>query len=195
MNKKEFLSSLKKHLHLLGDKDSDRFIEYYDEMIEDYQEDGYSEQKAVQQVGQPAMIAEGIMKEQGIKTVQVPTFGEKATRLSILILGFPLWGSILATVFLLILSVYLVIWCIPLVTGTVTLVGLLGGFWSIIGSPFIFQDGLHVVVTQIGVGIFLLGVGLLSGIATAYLTKLFVQITIQTTKAFIGMFKKKVVRV
>ncbi|MEI0739827.1 DUF1700 domain-containing protein [Paenibacillus sp. JTLBN-2024] len=195
MNKKEFLSSLKKHLHLLGDKDSDRFIEYYDEIIEDYQEDGYSEQEAVQQVGQPAMIAEGIMKEQGIKTVQVPTFGEKATRLSILILGFPLWGSILATVFLLILSVYMVIWCIPLVTGTVTLVGLLGGFWSIIGSPFIFQDGLHVVVTQIGVGIFLLGAGLLSGIATAYLTKLFVQITIQTTKAFIGMFKKKVVRV
>ncbi|WP_440602087.1 DUF1700 domain-containing protein [Bacillus safensis] len=195
MNKKEFLSSLKKHLHLLGDKDSDRFIEYYDEIIEDYQEDGYSEQEAVQQVGQPAMIAEGIMKEQGIKTVQVPTFGEKATRLSILILGFPLWGSILATVFLLILSVYLVIWCIPLVTGTVTLVGLLGGFWSIIGSPFIFQDGLHVVVTQIGVGIFLLGAGLLSGIATAYLTKLFVQMTIQTTKAFIGMFKKKVVRV
>ena len=195
MNKKEFLSSLKKHLHLLGDKDSDRFIEYYDEMIEDYQEDGYSEQEAVQQVGQPAMIAEGIMKEQGIKTVQVPTFGEKATRLSILILGFPLWGSILATVFLLILSVYMVIWCIPLVTGTVTLVGLLGGFWSIIGSPFIFQDGLHVVVTQIGVGIFLLGVGLLSGIATAYLTKLFVQINIQTTKAFIGTVKKKVVRV
>ena len=36
-------------------------------MIEDYQEDGYSEQEAVQQVGQPAMIAEGIMKEQGIK--------------------------------------------------------------------------------------------------------------------------------
>ena len=195
MNKKEFLSSLKKHLHLLGDKDSDRFIESYAAMIEDYQEDGYSEQEAVQQVGQPAMIAEGIMKEQGIKTVQVPTFGEKATRLSILILGFPLWGSILATVFLLILSVYMVIWCIPLVTGTVTLVGLLGGFWSIIGSPFIFQDGLHVVVTQIGVGIFLLGAGLLSGIATAYLTKLFVQITIQTTKAFMGMFKKKVVRV
>ncbi|APJ09702.1 DUF1700 domain-containing protein [Bacillus safensis] len=195
MNKKEFLSSLKKHLHLLGDKDSDRFIEYYDEMIEDYQEDGYSEQEAVHQVGQPAMIAEGIMKEQGIKTVQVPTFGEKATRLSILILGFPLWGSILATVFLLILSVYMVIWCIPLVTGALTLTGLLGGFWSIIGSPFIFQDGLHVVVTQVGVGIFLLGVGLLSGIATAYLTKLFVQITIQTTKAFMGMFKKKVVRV
>lgn len=185
------MSSLKKHLHLLGDKDSDRFIEYYDEMIEDYQEDGYSEQEAVHQVGQPAMIAEGIMKEQGIKTVQVPTFGEKATRLSILILGFPLWGSILATVFLLILSVYMVIWCIPLVTGTLTLTGLLGGFWSIIGSPFIFQDGLHVVVTQIGVGIFLLGVGLLSGIATAYLTKLFVQITIQTTKAFMGMFKRR----
>ncbi|WP_456265865.1 MULTISPECIES: DUF1700 domain-containing protein [unclassified Bacillus (in: firmicutes)] len=195
MNKKEFLSSLKKHLHLLGDKDSDRFIEYYDEMIEDYQEDGYSEQEAVHQVGQPAMIAEGIMKEQGIKTVQVPTLGEKATRLSILILGFPLWGSILATVFLLILSVYMVIWCIPLVTGALTLTGLLGGFWSIIGSPFIFQDGLHVVVTQVGVGIFLLGAGLLFGIATAYLTKLFVQMTIQTTKAFLGMFKKKVVRV
>lgn len=195
MNKKEFLSSLKKHLHLLGDKDSDRFIEYYDEIIEDYQEDGYSEQEAVHQVGQPAMIAEGIMKEQGIKTVQVPTFGEKATRLSILILGFPLWGSILATVFLLILSVYMVIWCIPLVTGALTITGLLGGFWSIIGSPFIFQDGLHVVVTQVGVGILLLGVGLLSGIATAYLTKLFVQMTIQTTKAFMGMFKKKVVRV
>ncbi|MGE1119162.1 DUF1700 domain-containing protein [Bacillus altitudinis] len=195
MNKKEFLASLEKHLHRLGEKESDRFIEYYDEMIEDYQEDGYSEQEAVHQVGQPAIIAEGIMKEQGIKTIQVPTFGEKATRLSILILGFPLWGSILATVFLLILSVYMVIWCVPLVTGTMTLVGLLGGFWSIIGSPFIFQGGLHVVVTQIGVGILLLGVGLLSGIATAYLTKLFVQVTVQTTKAFMGMFKKKVVRV
>ncbi|MDG3044681.1 hypothetical protein OE903_14870 [Bacillus sp. B6(2022)] len=50
-------------------------------------------------------------------------------------------------------------------------------------------------MTQIGVGILLLGVGLLSGIATAYLTKLFVQGTVQTTKAFMGMFKKKVVRV
>ncbi|MFP3325067.1 hypothetical protein R0K05_18570, partial [Planococcus sp. SIMBA_160] len=89
----------------------------------------------------------------------------------------------------------MVIWCIPLVTGTVTLIGLLGGFWSIIGSPFIFQDGLHVVVTQIGVGILLLGVGLLCGIATVYLTKLFVHLTVQTTNAFMGMFRKKVVRI
>ncbi|GLF92114.1 hypothetical protein Saga11_33730 [Bacillus safensis] len=195
MNKKEFLSSLKKHLHRLGEKDSERFIEYYDEMIEDYKEDGYSEQEAVHQVGQPAIIAEGIMKEQGMKTIEVPTRGEKATRLSILILGSPLWGCILATVILLILSVYMVIWCIPLVTGTMTLVGLLGGFWSIIGSPFIFQDGLHVVVTQVGVGILLLGVGLLSGLATVYLTKLFTHMTVQTTKAFIGMFRKRVVRI
>ncbi|MFB8733017.1 hypothetical protein ACEQPO_01205 [Bacillus sp. SL00103] len=27
-------------MHRLGEKESDRFIEYYDEMIEDYQEDG-----------------------------------------------------------------------------------------------------------------------------------------------------------
>ncbi|MES9659749.1 DUF1700 domain-containing protein [Bacillus altitudinis] len=77
MNKKEFLASLEKHLHRLGEKESDRFIEYYDEMIEDYQEDGYSEQEAVHQVGQPAIIAEGIMKEQGIKTVQVRRLEKK----------------------------------------------------------------------------------------------------------------------
>ncbi|EKF35545.1 MULTISPECIES: DUF1700 domain-containing protein [Bacillus] len=195
MNKKEFLSSLEKHLHRLGEKESERFIEYYDEMIEDYQEDGYSEQEAVHQVGQPAIIAEGIMKEQGMKTVEVPTFGEKATRFSILILGFPLWGSILAAVILLILSVYMVIWCIPLVTGALTLSGLLGGCWSIIGTPFIYQDGLHVAVTQFGLGILLLGVGLLCGIATVYLTKLFTHMTVQTSKAFMGMFRKKVVRI
>ncbi|MDM5296832.1 DUF1700 domain-containing protein [Bacillus pumilus] len=195
MNKQEFLGSLEAHLLHLGEKDSRKFAEYYDEMIEDYKEDGYSEQEAVHQVGHPALIAEGIMKEQGIKTVEIPTLGEKITRYSILVLGFPLWGSILASVALLIFSVYIVIWCIPLVTGALAVSGLIGGVWSIIGSPFIFQDGLHVVVTQFGIGIFLLGIGLLSGMITVYLTNIFVQVTVQSSKKFMGIFKKKVVSV
>nr|WP_257215421.1 hypothetical protein [Bacillus pumilus] len=76
-------------------------------------------------------------------------------------------------------------------TGALTLSGLLGGCWSIIGSPFIYQDGLHVVVTQLGLGILLLGVGLLCGIVTVYLTKLFVQVTVQSSKTFKDRVQRK----
>lgn len=195
MNKGEFLRSLEKHLHPIGEQESRKYTEYYDEMIEDYQEDGYSEKEAVHQVGDPALIAQGIVTELGARQVEVPTVGEKMTRISILVLGFPLWGSILASVVLLIFSLYLVMWCIPLVTGTLMLSGLLGGLLSVIGSPFIYQDGLHVVVTQLGIGVFLLGIGLLSGIATVFLTKVCVKVTVQSSHTFLGMFKKKVVRI
>jgi uncharacterized membrane protein len=195
MNKEEFSRNLEKELLELGAKDGQKFTAYYYEMIEDYIEDGYSEEQAVKKVGSPKTIAQQILEEEGEVVLKVPSIGGKVATIALLIIGFPLWGSILATGALLVLTGYLLILCIPILTGTMTVAGIVGGIWSVMGAPFTINDGLHIAVTQFGIGVFGVGIGILSGLFTIFILAKLIECTLLAINKIKSIFRKKVVRI
>ncbi|MCW9134699.1 DUF1700 domain-containing protein [Bacillus paramycoides] len=193
MNKAYFLDSLKQNLKSLSKEERLKFISYYEEIIEDYIEDGYSEKDAVEKVGNPLIIAQDILKEPREKQVKVFSKSGKIFIGFLIILGFPLWGSLLLAGIVLVLSGYFLIWCLPFTTGAFAVAGLVASLISIIGAPFLFKEGLYLVLTQFGIGILVLGLGILSGIITLIIAKQFLKITIRFTQKVFKFFKRTVV--
>ncbi len=125
MNKQEFLSELSSRLEGLPEEDIRKSIEYYGEMIDDRTEDGLSEEEAVAALGSVEEITAQILMDTPmpklVKAKLRPKKSLGAWEIVLLVLGFPLWFSLLAAAFAVLLSVYIVIWVVALVLYVVVL--------------------------------------------------------------------------
>ncbi len=195
MTKSTFIDELRGLLESLNEDECNKFISYYEEIIEDYKESGLTEQEVIEKIGSPQSIANNILSEQDSININIPSFNSKILNMILLILGFPLWGSLLLTAVLLILSAYIIIWCIPFTTGVSSIAFFVASLVSIIGSPFMMADVLTVGIVQLGLGITSVGISILLGLVTIYLSKKFIVITKQLTFKVFKSFNKKVVRI
>ncbi|MDF2472607.1 MAG: hypothetical protein K0R21_389 [Anaerocolumna sp.] len=193
MNKEVFLKELTFYLNKMKNADKDKFITFYDEMISDYIENGMSEEDAVNKIGAPKRIAEELLESHDSVKIDMPSTGSRVLNMMLLILGFPLWGSILLAGILLLVSFYILFWCIPFTTG-VSCIGFFStSIISIIGSPFIMSRSMSVGIMQLGTGIASIGISFLLGTATLKLSKKFIVITKKFNIKLVALFKKKVV--
>lgn len=118
MTKTEFLTQLRKKLNQLPPKDVEQTLEYYNEMIDDYIESGYSPEAAVSKMGRVDDIAEQILA--GAKAPVFETYGMQKPKksglvITLLILGFPVWFSLLAAAFSVLLALVVVIGALVIV--------------------------------------------------------------------------------
>ncbi len=164
MNKKQFLDEIKQKLRGLEESDVKKSIDYYDEMIDDYVENGKSEEEAVSSLGSVDDIATSILKE--ISLPKLVKAGIKAKRkllwweIALLVIGSPVWVPILLAVVLILLSIYIVIWSIVVALYSINLAFAAVGVSGIAGSVFL------MVLGNLYQGLFYLGIGLVfSGIA------------------------------
>lgn len=193
MSKKEFLESLGRLLKSLGKSEREKSLSYYNEIIDDYLEDGYTEEDAVEQIGNPGLIAQEILDEQRSQAGTSMSGGMKGLIAVLLVLGFPVWGSlvlaglclVLAAV-LLVLSAYIVIWCIPVCTGAVSVSGLILSVVSMGGAAVIIFENPAAGVVQMGLGMSSAGIFILSGLITWILGKYFVKVTVRFSKWLAG---------
>lgn len=195
MTKSTFIDTLRGLLESLNEDECNKFISYYEEIIEDYKESGLTEEEVIKKIGSPQSIAKNILSEEDSININIPSFNSKILNIILLILGFPLWGSLLLTVVLLILSAYIIIWCIPFTTGVSSIAFLAAALFSIVGSPFMMADVLTVGIVQLGLGIASVGIFILLGFITIYLSKKFIFITKQLTFKVFKSFNKKVVKI
>lgn len=193
MNKAGFLKELAFYLHKMNDEEKNKFISYYDEMISDYIENGISEEDAVSKIGAPQKIAEELLES--YDSVQINMFSTRSKVLNIilLIIGFPLWGSLGLAAILLVLSFYICIWCIPVSTGAFSIGFFASSIIGVIGAPFIMSGNLSLGIMQLGTGIAFIGASFLLGLATIILSKKFIMITKAFNLRLSALFKKKVV--
>ncbi|MEG1482013.1 DUF1700 domain-containing protein [Clostridium sp.] len=194
MNKSDFINTLRELLYPISKVERDKFIAYYEEIIEDYKEGGLTEQEVVGKIGSPQSIANHILSEQDTVDIRMPSFNSKILNIILLILGFPLWGSLLLAAILVILSVYIVIWCAPFITGVSSISLLIVSLFSIIGSPFMIADTLAVGTVQLGLGISLVGIAILFAFATIFLSKKIIFITKYINFQIAKVFRKKAVK-
>ncbi|WP_027632775.1 DUF1700 domain-containing protein [Clostridium hydrogeniformans] len=194
MTKSDFFNSLRASLTPLSKEECNKFIIYYEEIFEDYKESGLTEKEAIDKLGNPHIIANDILSDQDNINVKVSPFRNNILNVILLILGFPLWGSILLALTLLILSANIIIWCIPFTTGVSSIAFLIAALVSIIGSPFMMADILEVGIVQLGVGIASIGLSILLAFLTLFLSRKLAVITKQLILIICKKFNKKVVR-
>ena len=116
MNKEQFLSELKQGLSGFSEADIQNSLDYYAEMIDDRMEDGKTEEEAVAELGDVREIISQILLEMPLpKLVRAKTKPKKefsAWEIVLLVLGFPLWFSLLLTAVAVVLSVFVSFWAV-----------------------------------------------------------------------------------
>lgn len=107
MNKTEFLQALAKKLPHRG-KPLRSILNFYGEMIDDLVEEGLSQDEAIERIGSVEEVAEGILSD-GAPLGTNPK-GRRAGEILLLVLGAPLWFSLLLAGLAVGLSLYAVLW-------------------------------------------------------------------------------------
>ena len=114
MNKQEFLTALRKKCSAFPQKEVEERVAFYAEGIEDRMEEGLSEEEAVAKMGSVESVALEIAREIPL----LKTFREKikpgrkwqAWEIVLLVLGAPIWLSLLISAAAVVLSLYVSFW-------------------------------------------------------------------------------------
>ena len=116
MNKEQFLSELKQGLSAFAEADIRNSLDYYAEMIDDRIEDGKTEEEAVADLGNVQEIISQILLEMPLKKlVRAKTKPKKtlsAWEIVLLVLGFPLWFSLLISAVAVVFSIFISFWAV-----------------------------------------------------------------------------------
>lgn len=113
MTKGEFLAGLRQRLGNIPGEEIEKTEAYYAEIIEDRLEEGVPEEEAVASLGSIEDIVRQIKTELPMATLIKNKVNQKhmsALTVTLLILGFPIWFSLLIALLCVIFSVYLCIW-------------------------------------------------------------------------------------
>ncbi len=157
MTKLKFLLELHDRLSGLPKRDVEERLSFYSEMIEDRMEEGLSEEEAVAAVGSVDEIAEQIIAETPLIKVAKEKIKPKRKlrvwEIVLLVLGSPIWLSLLIAAFAVGLSLYAVLWSVIAV------------FWSVFGTFVGVSAGgiasgvLFIVLGEISAGMIMIGAG------------------------------------
>jgi len=116
MSKQEFLAKLRKGLSGLPQDDIDERLTFYSEMIDDQIEEGLSEEEAVLAVGTIDEIVTQVVAETPLAKIakeQVKSKRSlKAWEIVLLVLGSPIWLSLLIAAVAVVLSFYISLWAV-----------------------------------------------------------------------------------
>ena len=161
MTKSEFMRNLKKKLGGLSEKEKTERLAFYSELIDDRIEDGIAEETAVEELGSIDELAAQITSEMLIsnnikdETKQQRTL--KWWEIALIVLGFPLWFSLLAVVFAVIISLYAALFSVVVAIYSAD-IAIAGG--AIIG---VFEAVLFFLAGNAVGGIFFVGAAIALG--------------------------------
>lgn len=118
MTKHEFLAELRSGLSGLPRDEIDERLTFYSEMIDDRLEEGLSEEAAVTAAGPvDEIIAQAIADVPLTKLVKqtiAPKRKMRAWEIVLLVLGAPIWLSLLVAAFAVVFSIYVTLWSVLL---------------------------------------------------------------------------------
>ena len=162
MNKKEFLVQLRMGLSGLPQDDIEERLAFYSEMIDDRMEEGLSEAEAVCAMGSVDSVVAQILADipltKLVKEKVKPNRMLKTWEIVLLVLGSPIWLSLLIAVFAVFLSVYVVIWSAVVALWSIDVsfaACSLGGIIS--AAIFVFQENILTGIAMLGAGICCIG--------------------------------------
>ena len=193
MTKNEFLTELRVALAGLPEEDVEKSIEYYSEMIDDLIEDGLSEEEAVADLGSIEDIRAQIVKDTPITRIIKEKIKPKRTlsclEITLLIVGFPIWFPLLASVAATLFSIWVSLWAVVISFYAVEAAFMAAAVGGIIAAVVMLTVGNSVT------GLFLFGCSLASvglGILWIFVCKYSTKGLVWLTGAFVkSLFMKK----
>ena len=195
MNKQEFLARLRNGLCGLPQEDIEERVTFYSEMIDDCMEEGFSEAEAVEQIGPVDAIISQIVAEvpltKLVKEKITPKKKLGVWEIILLVLGSPIWLSLLIAAFAVAVSVYAVLWSVIVSLWAVfaSLIGCsLGGIAAGIG--FAFGGNGLIGIAMMGAGMVCAGLSVFTFFGCKAATKGI----LLTTKKFALWIKNRFVK-
>ena len=175
MKKEEFLNKLKIKLSNLPKEDLDERINFYSEMIEDRIEDGFQEEEAINDIGTLDEVSRQVIANYPLKKLikekVTPKKKINIATIILLVLGSPIWLSLLIAVIVVLFSLYVVLASLLISLWAVFIALVAGGLGGIVlGVIYIFQGSGALLL---GGSIICLGLGILLFFGCKELTKLF----------------------
>lgn len=195
MNKASFTDELYQLLKPLPKAERRQQIDYYGEMIDDRMEDGLSEEEAVAALGSPADIAAQILGDVPPKPVRKLS----AWAIVLIVLGSPIWLSLLVGAAMVVASVaivaaaaYISLWTVLAALYATDLSLLLGLFAGIAGGAYYL---VHAVTPPgflfLGAALACAGGAILLFFLCNYLAVLLWKLGKWTVLKTIGIFRRK----
>ena len=178
MTRTDFLDELKNLIKDYPVEETEKSIEYYNEMIDDRIEDGMSEEDAVKSLGDVKDIAKEIEIEMPMKTIVKKKVKEKKEEnipiwvILLLVLGFPVWAPLLLALGIGAFSLYIALWSVVLALWAVDaalFVSVIAGLLAI-GITMVKGSMLSAII-YFGATLVLIGLALLGLIGCFYASK------------------------
>jgi len=176
MSKQEFLLELQNALCGLPQDDIQKSLDFYSEMIDDRIEDGLLEEDAIAQIGDIQEIAKQILTDTPI-TKLVKQKIKRTRRMSaleivLLVLGSPIWLSLILSAVAVALSVYIVLWSVIISIYAVVFSLAACGVAGVAVFPiFAFKGDMAQGVFLLGCGLVCAGLAILMFMLSKYATK------------------------
>ena len=182
MNKKTFAETLRSRLSGLPKEDIERSVEFYCEMIDDRMEEGVTEEEAVAQIGSVDDVIAQIMQEMPTANLVVKKVKPKRAltwwEIVLLVLGSPVWLSVLIAVFAVAFSLYISAWAVIISLWSVWISLLCCGAGGVISAcVLMIQGNLWSGALMLGAGLVCAGVSILMFMVSNAVTKGFAMLT------------------
>lgn len=162
MNKEQLLTEVKQKISALPQNDIEKSLDYYSEIIDDYIEDGLSEEQAIEQIGTVDEIVSQIMTD---VTVDKTTKKRKRRVWEIVLLAVasPIWLPVLIAALVVIAAVYIVIWAVVIVLYAVVVSFAAAAICGIFGGAvlLIFAQNYPQALLLFGAGLISAGIAIL----------------------------------
>lgn len=182
MNKQDFLTQLRKELSCLPQEDVEERLTFYGEMIDDRVEEGLSESEAISQLGSVNELARQILADTPLtKIVKEKVKSNRALKaweIILLILGAPIWLSLLIAVVAIIFAVYIVIWSVIFSLWSIEasfVACFVGGFVSAV--IFALQGNGLTALAMVGAGLCCVGLSIFMLLVCKAYTKAMILLT------------------
>ncbi len=165
MTKLNFLLSLYEKLAGLPQDEVEERLAFYSEMIDDKMEEGIREEDAVREIGTVDEIAAQIIADipltKLVKEKIKPKKRLRAWEIVLLVLGSPVWFSLLIAAFAVILSLYAALWSV-IISLWAVFASMIGCALGGIASGVIFAATDHVLtgVAMISAGMVCAGLSI-----------------------------------
>ena len=176
MTKQEFIKKLKLKLARLPKVELNDRLNFYSEMIDDYIEDGLTEEDAVARIGSVDDIVKQIVDETPILKIVKEKHKQKRKlsggELALVIAGSPIWGSLLIAFVAVIFALYVSIFAVVVSLWSVFVSFIVSAFAGlIVGIIYMFGNNLLSGLAMISAVLVICGLAIFLYFACKYATK------------------------
>ena len=158
MTKREFLAVLQRELYNLPQDELKEQMSFYSEMIDDGMEEGLSEEQAVSKIGSISEILSGISHdkpEPRSMPKEKRSGGLGAWAIVLIILGSPIWLSLLVAAVAVLISAYAVIWSLWVALAAVEI------SFAACAVAGVVLSLVYIPLGKVATGLFMLGAGVM----------------------------------